>query len=263
MAHHDKGSPVWFELVTADRPAAGRFYAEVAGWRVVDDPDPAHGGYQMALAPDGEGVAGLMTPMPGMEMSPGWRVYFGTDDVDRDAARIAELGGRVEFGPMDIPDVGRFLAATDPQGAGFLLMRQQGFTSHAFDCGEEGRPGHGVWVELATPDPDAAIDFYGALLGWSKQGAMPMGPMGEYAFVGWAEKDCPGAVMSSTLTGAPVRWSWYVQVPDIDAAVATAQAGGGALIQGPDQIPDGSYSAALTDPEGSTFGLVGPRVGAE
>ena len=259
MTRHDKGLPVWFELITADRPATGRFYASVMGWNVVDDPDPTHGGYQVAMAPDGEATAGLMTPMPGMPLPPGWRVYFGTDDVDRDAGRIAELGGRVELGPMDIPDVGRFLVAVDPQGAGFILMRRTDGAAPTFDCGEQGRPGHGVWVELAAPDPDAAIDFYGALLGWSKQGAMPMGDMGEYAFVGWAEKDCPGAVMSSTLTGAPVRWTWYVQVPDIDAAVARATAGGGALVQGPDQIPGGSYSAALTDPEGNAFGLVGPR----
>lgn len=256
--HH--GRPVWFELVTADRAAAGRFYAAVAGWKIVDDPDPDHGGYQLGIAPDGEGVVGLMTPMAGMDMPLGWRVYFGSDDVDRDAGRIAALGGRVDFGPMDIPGVGRFLAATDPGAAGFLLMRQaDGFRSQAFDRADEARPGHGVWVELAAPDPDAAIGFYGALLGWSKQGAMPMGTMGEYAFVGYAEKDCPGAVMSSTLTGAPVGWRWYVQVPDIDAAIATAQAEGGTLLQGPDPIPGGAFSANLADPQGHAFGLVGQR----
>ena len=65
--------------------------------------------------------------------------------------------------------------------------------------------------------------------------------------------------MSSTLTGAPARWSWYAQAGDIDVAVAAAQAGGGTLIQGPDAIPGGSFSASLADPEGHAFGLVGPR----
>jgi len=257
---HARGLPVWFELVTADRAAAAGFYGAVAGWTIADDPDPAHGGYRLAIAADGEGVAGLTAPMAGMEVPLGWRVYFGTDDVDRDAGRIVELGGHVDFGPMDIPGIGRFLAATDPQGAGFLLMQQGDVRSGAFDRGEQGRPGHGVWVELATPAPDTAIGFYGALLGWSRQGGMPMGPMGNYSFIGWAEKDCPGAVMSSTLTGAPVRWSWYVQVPGIDAAVAAATAAGGTLLQGPDPIPGGAFSASLADPQGHAFGLVGPRM---
>ena len=45
------------------------------------------------------------------------------------------------------------------------------------------KAGHRSWNELVTSDQEAALDFYGALFGWTKTGAMPMGEMGEYAFV--------------------------------------------------------------------------------
>ena len=115
------------------------------------------------------------------------------------------------------------------------------------------------WVELASTDAKAAQDFYGKLFGWSKQGAMPMGALGDYTFIGRSEQDRPGAVMSSATTGAPVRWNWYIQVADIDAAVATAKEKGGALMQGPDPIPGGAFSANVKDAEGFQIGIVGQR----
>ena len=50
-----------------------------------------------------------------------WLVYFGSDSVDDDAGRIAELGGQVIVPPMEVPG-GRILVAMDPQGAAFALF---------------------------------------------------------------------------------------------------------------------------------------------
>lgn len=254
-----QGTPIWFELATPDAEAARDFYAAVAGWTIAPSPMAEHGGYLIASTPAGEGVAGLMTPSPQATAFPGWAVYFGVDDVDATAARAAGLGGSPLFGPMDIPHVGRFAVMRDPQGVPFTIMRGDSpEDSRAFVQMAQAM-GHGVWIELATPDPDAAFAFYGALFGFEKAGAMPMGEMGDYAFIGRGEDFRPGAVMSSATTGAPPRWSWYVNVPDIDAAIATATARGGTLLQGPDQIPGGDYSANLADPQGNAIGLVGPR----
>jgi predicted enzyme related to lactoylglutathione lyase len=41
--------------------------------------------------------------------------------VDDAAARIAELGGQVVNGPMNVPDGGRVLQGMDPQGGVFAL----------------------------------------------------------------------------------------------------------------------------------------------
>lgn len=258
MANPD-GTPIWFELVSADPAKAQPFYEAVAGWTVTASPMPEHGDYRLGNAADGAGVAGLMAAQPGM--STGWTIYFAAADVDAMAERVKQHGGRVHAGPMDIPHVGRFAAVADPQGVTFSIMTGASpQDSAAFKQAMDGTgAGHAVWIELATPDPDAALDFYGKLFGWSQQGAMPMGDMGDYTFVGASEQNRPGAIMSSATTGAPARWNWYVEVPDIDAAVATAKAKGGTLIQGPDAIPGGSFSANVTDAEGLAVGLVGPR----
>ena len=69
--------------------------------------------------------------------------------------------------------------------------------------------------------------------------------------------------MSTRTTGAPARWDWYINVRDIDAAVAAAKGKGGALLRGPDPIPGGAFSAKLADPEGHGFGVVGLRRAGE
>ncbi len=257
------GTPVWFELTTPDQDEAQDFYGAVMAWTVAPSPAAEHGGYRIASAGDGSAIAGVMTPPPGSGGMSGWSLYFAAADVDALAGRVRELGGQLLFGPMDIPHVGRFAVVGDPQGVAFSIMQGLSPAAGSAAFRQMGDSfGHGVWIELATPDPDAAFAFYGALFGWTKAGAVPMGEMGDYAFIGVGEAQPPGAVMSSRATGAPARWNWYVHVADVDTAIATAREKGGTLLQGPDPIPGGDYSANLADPQGSRIGIVGPRTGA-
>ena len=120
------------------------------------------------------------------------------------------------------------------------------------------QPHHVRWNELATSDPDAAIDFYQRHFGWGQEGGMDMGEMGQYHFV---QHDGVGigAVMP-LMPGMPhAIWSYYVGVDDIDRAAEAITDGGGTIIQGPMEIPGGEYSLNATDPQGASFGLVGPR----
>lgn len=257
------GTPIWFELTVKDLEKAQDFYAATVGWTIAPTPMAEHGGYRIANATDNLGVAGIMKPPPGMDGVPGWVIHFAADDVDVMAAKVKQLGGAVHFGPMDIPHVGRFATVADPQGIVFHLMRgsspedSKAFMQMAH--GQGGGFGHGVWIELTTPDPEAALEFYGKLFGWSKQGAMPMGDMGDYTFIGTGEDFRPGAMMSSKTTGGIPRWNMYFHVPDIDKAIATAKAKGGTLMHGPNQIPGGDYSAMVSDVEGNAVGIVGSR----
>jgi len=255
MANPD-GTPIWFELNARDGTRASAFYAAAIGWTVDASPAAEHGGYRIATSPAGEGVAGIATPPPDAPSIPGWSIYFAVADTDQAAARIRSLGGAIAFGPMDIPGVGRFAIATDPQGVAFLIMKGASPEDSTAFKSIPGQIGHGVWIELATPDPDGAIAFYGALFGWTREGAMPMGELGDYVFLGAGEAR-PGAVMPSH--DAPPRWLPYFHVADIDAAVAAAQAQGGALLEGPHPIPGGDFSAHLADPDGSKVGIAGPR----
>lgn len=253
------GTPIWYEIVTPDADAAERFYGAVLGWQ--SERAPAIPGmemdYRLASA-NGTGVAGLMQGPAGQAMQPGWLVYFGVDDVDRSVDEAQAAGASVHMPPSDIPGVGRLAFLADPQGAMFYLMRgTSDEDSRAFQCGERVPQGHAVWNELTAPDPDAAIAFYGALLGLRKEGAMPMGELGEYSFI-HIGPDCIGAVMGKVPNGRP-GWQVYFSVDNIDAAVDRLTQASGRAVQGPDEIPGGAFALVAEDDQGARFGLVGPR----
>jgi predicted enzyme related to lactoylglutathione lyase len=113
------GSITLNQLNTGDPQTAQQFYSGLFGWRieqVAGGDQPYWGIY------NGERLNGGMMPLPpDAEAPPHWLVYFGSDDVDADAGRIGELGGRVMVPPFDVPG-GRILVAQDPQGAVFGLL---------------------------------------------------------------------------------------------------------------------------------------------
>jgi predicted enzyme related to lactoylglutathione lyase len=107
------------QLNTSDPDAAARFYEGLFGWRteqVAGGDQPYWGIY------NGDRLnGGMMGLPPDAPAPPHWLVYFGTEDVDRDAARIGEAGGQVIVPPLDVPG-GRVLVAQDPEGAVFGLF---------------------------------------------------------------------------------------------------------------------------------------------
>jgi predicted enzyme related to lactoylglutathione lyase len=115
---NEPGAITLNQLNTSDPQRAQEFYKGVFGWRsesVSEDP-PYWGIY------NGDRLNGGMMPLPDGAGAPShWLVYFGTESVDDGATRIAELGGRVIVGPMDVPG-GRILVAMDPQGGVFGLF---------------------------------------------------------------------------------------------------------------------------------------------
>lgn len=117
-----QGNFCWNELMTRDLPAAQKFYADLLGWKVADSGMPGMD-YKMIKAGDKE--AGGMMTMPKevpAEVPSHWMAYITVDDVDASAKKVAELGGQVLCGPMDIPEVGRFCTIQDPSGATVSLI---------------------------------------------------------------------------------------------------------------------------------------------
>lgn len=257
------GTPIWFEYLGTDLDAATRFYADVVGWTVADSGmgDATGMTYLIAAAPDGDAVAGLMAnPMP--DAPPTWLVYFGVEDVDATVEALTAAGASVHMPATTMEGVGRMAMLADPQGAPFYVMRgASDEDSRAFLDHRKGDvTGHGVWIELAAPDDKAAIAFYTAQLGLTQQGAMPMGPLGEYSFIQAGDTGI-GAIMPVVMDARP-GWQVYFGADDIDAAVARLKAAGGTLVQGPDEIPGGNYAVVAEDHAGARFGFSGPRKGA-
>jgi predicted enzyme related to lactoylglutathione lyase len=161
----------------------------------------------------------------------------------------------------DLPGVGRIAMITDPAGAPFYVMRStppEGQADADSDVFSVDQPQHVRWNELMTSEPGDAADFYRRHFGWTQEGSMPMGPAGDYLFIQHGEVGI-GAMMPLMQSDLRPQWTFYFGVDDIDRAVAAVTAGGGKVLVGPQQIPGGEYSANGVDPQGATFGIVGPR----
>jgi predicted enzyme related to lactoylglutathione lyase len=119
------GTFCWAELVTSDVAAATAFYRSVFGWAPRAGTDPSMP-YTELLIGD-ESVAGMM-PRPAempAEVPPFWGAYFAVADTDATIARVAELGGGILAGPMDVPP-GRFATCLDSVGAAFSVIALNG-----------------------------------------------------------------------------------------------------------------------------------------
>ncbi|HEY0165207.1 MAG TPA: VOC family protein, partial [Sphingomicrobium sp.] len=187
---------------------------------------------------------------------PGWLGYIGVDDVDAAVAMAAGDGAAVLMPAFEIPGIGRIALLADPQGAPFYVMR--GASDQDSDVFSMDEAQHVRWNELSSDDPDAAVVFYTRLFGWAQEGDMDMGEYGKYRFI-QAGGVGIGAIMRR-MPGMPASlWTYYIGVDDIDRAAEAVSAGGGQIMQEPMEIPGGEYSINAVDPQGASFGLVGPR----
>ncbi|HJO65607.1 MAG TPA: VOC family protein [Sphingomonas sanguinis] len=249
---------IWYELLTDDVAAAQDFYARLIGWQVGDS-GIADIDYRIVATPEGEAIGGLMQRPPGSPGGAVWLGYLPVVDVDESVEAIVEDGGQVLMPAWSMAGVGRMALVTDPLGAPFYIMAAEADQpSRAFaEHGRGDTTGHVSWNERIASDPDRALAFFGRHFGWTHQGGMPMGELGEYRFLA----DGPvvlGALMGCPPGGTP-GWRFYVSVEDIDVAAARVTEGGGTIEYGPVEIPGGEYSMAALDPQGARFGLVGPR----
>lgn len=258
MPRNHHGEWIWYELLTSDADAAQAFYEKVAGWtiaRAVLNGEPSPMDYRILTAPDGQNAGGLMKLPDGAPMRPTWHGYIGVDDVDAAVDAIEARGGRLHMPAMDMPGVGRFAFLADPQGVNIYVMRgEPDERSTAYD---RRAPGHCSWNELIAPDDAAALHFYGTLFGFVKEGAMPMGEMGEYHFLRTAHGTEPfGAVMRQQPNQPVAAWIFYFRIADVDAAVETIRAEGGQVVMGPMEVPGGERVILAIDPQGAAVGFV-------
>jgi len=118
-------------------------------------------------------------------------------------------------------------------------------------------PGTPCWIDLGTPDQDAAAEFYGVLFGWSVEEDENAEQTGGYRVAMLGDKAI-GGVMKLMQEGQPPAWSTYVSVADVDATVAKARDAGGSVMVEPMDVLDYGRMAFLSDPTGAVFGLWQP-----
>ncbi|HTK12613.1 MAG TPA: VOC family protein [Xanthobacteraceae bacterium] len=247
----------WYELMATDGPAAEAFYSHVVGWKTEDAGMP---GMKYTLLKAGDTrVAGCMT-MPSQGCvegaKPGWIGHVGVADIDATVKRVTAEGGAILREPTDIPNVGRFAIARDPQGAIFFMFQGNGPMPPQ---PAPGTPGTVGWHELyANDDWEKAFAFYSKLFGWTKSTAMPMGEMGTYQLFAANGVDI-GGMMNKMPGGPGPMWNFYINVESLDAAVTRATEKGATVIHGPSEVPGQAWIVQCLDPQGVMFSMVAPK----
>ncbi|WP_282692771.1 VOC family protein [Streptomyces sp. CC208A] len=247
------GSPCWIDLGSPDTAAAAKFYAAVFGWE-LRSAGPETGGYGF-FQQDGATVAAL-GPLTEEGADSAWTVYFRTSDADTAQMVTAAEGGRVRLRAMDVMDAGRLAALTDPAGAEFAVW--QPGSVRGLD--RTSSPNTLIWVELHTPDPEAALDFYRSLFEWRWKEMEAPGMT--YRVISTAEGDQEDASFGGAAelqdSGERSRWIPYLQVADADATVDAVSVSGGTVLLPPADIPDVGRLAWFADPFGAEFAVLKP-----
>ena len=250
-----KGHFSWYELMTSDTKAAGKFYSDVVGWNTREMPSPDGTAY--TIFGIGEiGMAGMLN-LPGHVA---WIGYIYVDDVDAHVEKIAAAGGKLWKPATDIPGMLRFAVMSDPQGAAIVVFTPD----PAMPSPQQPvppTPGTIGWHELNTTDLEAGFDFYNKLFGWTKVNDMDMGPMGVYRIFDEGDhKQMGDGGMMTKAPNIPVScWNFYFSVDSIGRAIESVKAGGGKVLNGPMQVPGGAWIINGQDPQGAMFSLVSSK----
>lgn len=111
------------------------------------------------------------------------------------------------------------------------------------------------WIDLSTPDIEAAAEFYAGLFGWD---FIPGGPeIGGYGMFQSGGETVAGG-MNVPLETAPTAFTVYFQSPDANATAATVRANGGSVLAEPSDVMDLGRSAYFRDPNGVVFAIWQP-----
>jgi hypothetical protein len=113
----------------------------------------------------------------------------------------------------------------------------------------EGTPN---WVDLGTPDLDAAKEFYGGLFGWTFAGTGP-----EHGYYTLCLLDgLPVAGLGPLQDpAAPSMWSTYLAADDADHTAGRIRDAGGRVLVEPLDIAEAGRLLYAVDPTGAAFGV--------
>jgi predicted enzyme related to lactoylglutathione lyase len=113
-----------------------------------------------------------------------------------------------------------------------------------------------VHFEVIGKDPKALQSYYSELFGWEINADNPMG----YGLVQRDGNVNPdgigiGGGVGSGPDGYEGHVTFYVEVPDVEAALAQAETLGGQRVMGPDEVMPGLVIGLFSDPEGHVIGM--------
>jgi len=117
-------------------------------------------------------------------------------------------------------------------------------------------PGKPNWIDLGSPNIEAAAEFYSALFGWQFQSAGPdAGGYGMFVLNG----KTVAAIGPLTEQGANSAWTVYFHTSDAEATAQNVAKEGGAVRFGPFDVFDQGRMAGFADPSGAQFAVWQPE----
>ncbi len=107
---------VHVEFPAKDADRGEKFWEGLGGWS-IEGADMAEIDYRMF---QDDGWGGAVYPQQEGEQGP--VIYFGSDDIDADLAKVRELGGEAQ-NKEPIPGIGWFARCKDTEGNPFSLYQ--------------------------------------------------------------------------------------------------------------------------------------------
>jgi predicted enzyme related to lactoylglutathione lyase len=251
-----------------DRKKAVEFFSSLFGW-TVDTDNPI--GYGVIAHSDnyGKGGVGIGGGIFG-DMDPGQdgvTFYVEVDDVEATLAQAEALGGKRLYGP-DNNGGPVFGHLHDPEGH-WIGLFQKGSGGEPARIPADAQPKGAPVVHFEVIGLDFATlqSFYAALFGWKFDTSNAVG----YGVI--AREDnltAEGIGIGGGMMALPPEMAgnsggqvstghvtWYVEVPDVEAALVRAQELGGQRLNGPHTVPGGGPTLGqFADPEGHLIGVV-------
>ncbi|MFD7069078.1 VOC family protein [Streptomyces sp. NPDC059913] len=260
MAVFAPSVPCWVDARLPDLEAGKRFYGELFGWTFRAGEGPYADAYS------GGRLVGALSAKRDGRMPTGWEIYFATDDIAADTARIRAAGGQMVTEPVPAGRAGVLAQAADPGGAVFGLW--QAGDRAGFEKRNE--PGSFCWTEVYTRRRDEVDAFYESVFGyrgtdmddpgtaesgldfrmWSPAGTEP-GPDTAIGGRSVITDAFPAEMPSYFLT--------YFAVEDCNRTAGHTVRLGGRISAPPFDIPHGRM-AVLQDDQGAVFAVLQPPV---
>ncbi|MGB7342011.1 MAG: VOC family protein [Phototrophicaceae bacterium] len=247
VTSYPHGAISWADCNSTNWSTSKEFYIKVMGWQPEDIPI-GDGHFYTMLKQDGEtvgAVSAMQADMQAQGVPSHWSNYISVDDVDALQAKVTELGGTVIVPPMDVFDSGRMMMILDPTGAAINLWQAK----NHIGAGLVNTVGAMMWNELMTTDPQKAMDFYGALLGWTFQ---KMDEQDYYVILNNGRMNGGIFPLAGEMANMPPAWMVYYNVADLKASVEKVKSNGGSVHVEGNANGVGDF-ALVADPAGSTF----------
>ncbi len=114
-----------------------------------------------------------------------------------------------------------------------------------------------VHFEIIGKDADKLTSYYADLFGWKIDSNSPM----NYGIVPRdGNLTADGIGIAGGIGGGPEGYAGhvtvYIEVPDVEAALAKAESLGGSRVMGPEQVMEDVEIGLFNDPEGHLVGVV-------